>query len=92
MLGQIKLKGQPPQKRIIMDIEKRLNDLFDGLNNGLVSEGLVTGLLGLTSELSKGEIGNALRVQMDLTTTYMSEGSVWLMGIKRLIDLAKVMK
>ena len=92
ILGQLQQNIKPPQRRIIQDIEKRLNDLFDNMNNGVVVDvGLVSGLRDIGTMMGKRDWGGALGVHVGLSTTYMGIGSVWLIGIKRMIDLGKVM-
>eukprot|EP00835_Amoeboradix_gromovi_P004551 NODE_361_length_10144_cov_0.288402.p1 type:complete len:1094 gc:universal NODE_361_length_10144_cov_0.288402:3096-6377(+) len=89
IMGVLIKRHTPPQKRIVMDIEKRLNELFDKMNNDLLSEPVTSGLLEISKYLENKDFQNALQVQTTMSTTYMQEGH-WLVGIRRLIDQAKM--
>jgi hypothetical protein len=90
----------PQQKRIVTDVDKRLNILFDLLNNDdapapIISElvRLAQGILPRISiplmvALMQRQFDVAAQIQLDLHTAN-EQYSTWMLGIKRLIDMAR---
>lgn len=60
-------------------------------NENRISSGVIEGLGKISSALERKDYMGALGVHVEMSTSYMEEASVWLIGIKRMIDLAKVM-
>ncbi len=74
------------------DAERRMNVLFDKLNNQEVSDGAVEKLLELAKAVDSKNWTNALNVYQVLSTSFgSSEGTNWMLGIKRLLDTAKML-
>ena len=64
-----------------------MNDLMDKMNN---SEDLpLQQLEQLLTSLQKGDYSTGLRLQSDMQ---MGNASVWVIGLKRMIDLLKIMQ
>ncbi|CAG8653825.1 10633_t:CDS:2, partial [Dentiscutata heterogama] len=77
------------QKKILDDTEKRLNLLFDALNNEEVSPGVTELLLTLVRDLESRNFPSAINNQVQLMTTKMDECGKWIVGIKQLINVLK---
>ncbi|KAI7885775.1 hypothetical protein K492DRAFT_233927 [Lichtheimia hyalospora FSU 10163] len=88
-LQQARQRSPPSQKRMLDDTERRLNTLFDELNNSEVSDGVAQLMLSLVQALEKRDYDTAQRIQVDLVTTRYEECGSWLVGVKLLIANAK---
>ncbi|KAK7205469.1 hypothetical protein BZA70DRAFT_278204 [Myxozyma melibiosi] len=87
-----RVKQRTPQSvaRQVQDTEKRLNVLFDHLNNGdLLSPEAVREMIVLASALHEHDFETAYSVQINLSTTRMEECGQWMVGVRRLIDMSK---
>jgi len=74
----------------VIDTEKRLNILFDHLNNeDLLTEPTIELLNKLADSLSSKDFTTALNIHLDLLTNHSHEGGNWLVGIKRLIQFSE---
>ncbi|CAG8581830.1 14518_t:CDS:10 [Ambispora leptoticha] len=78
----------PNQKKVLDDTAKRLNALFDELNNELVQPAVIESLSILVKALQVRDYGTASKIQVDLITRY-DECQKWLIGLKRLIEILK---
>ncbi|GBB98444.1 hypothetical protein RclHR1_03230002 [Rhizophagus clarus] len=70
------------------DTEKRLNVLFDALNNGEISEPIIDSLLKLVHAMEIRDYATATNLQVNLLTSYTNE-TKWLIGIKQLINIIR---
>ncbi|CAG8730784.1 7889_t:CDS:2, partial [Cetraspora pellucida] len=61
------------QKKLLDDTEKRLNILFDALNNEEISPSVIESLLTLVRDLESRNFPNAINIQVQLMTTKMEE-------------------
>ena len=93
----------PQQKRIVADVDKRLNILFDLLNN---DEGIPPNVISQLVKLAEGNLlpihttdgtalaqrqfETALQIRLDLHTAH-EQYATWMLGIKRLIDMARAL-
>lgn len=87
------VKPQIPEnyKRQVDDIEKRLGILFDHLNNDdLLSSETVNDLLALSQALAEGNHDTASEIRLAILTTRVEECGQWMAGVKRLIDMSRV--
>ncbi|CDK29270.1 unnamed protein product [Kuraishia capsulata CBS 1993] len=85
-----KVKPKIPEKyaKQVTDAEKRLNILYDHLNNGdLLSEPTVAGLVELSKALASGDYATAQAIQTDIATNHVDECGNWMVGVKRLVTL-----
>lgn len=78
-------------KRQVDDIEKRLGILFDHLNNeDLLSEETVSDMVALSKALSEGDHATADEIRLAILTSRVEECGHWMAGIKRLVDMSRV--
>ncbi|KAG0312488.1 protein transport protein S31 [Podila horticola] len=81
----------PATKRPLDDAEKKLNVLFDMLNNEEVSSAVVDQMLLLAQALQAKNYNSAYQIHLELHSTRTDEVSSWMTGVKRLIvDNAKI--
>lgn len=74
----------------VVDTEKRLNILFDHLNNeDLLTQPTIDLLNSLVDSLKSKDFSTALNIHLDLLTNHSHEGGNWLVGIKRLIQFVE---
>ncbi|KAF5096764.1 hypothetical protein D0Z00_002662 [Geotrichum galactomycetum] len=88
-----KVKPQVPAtyKRQVDDIEKRLGILFDHLNNDdLLSPETVTDMIALSQALVEGNYDTAAQIRLAILTARTDECGQWMPGVKRLIDMSRV--
>ncbi|KAI8332278.1 hypothetical protein BC941DRAFT_437121 [Chlamydoabsidia padenii] len=74
---------------MLNDTEKRLDTLFDNLNNNEVSEDIGQSLLKLTQAVQNHDYHGAQNIHVGLVTTKYDQCGAWLVGVKRLIDHAQ---
>lgn len=90
-LNAVKPKIPATYQRQLNDIEKRLGILFDHLNNDdLLSSETVTDMVALSQALAEGKYDTASEIRMAILTTRTEECGQWMAGVKRLIDMARV--
>ncbi|KAF9543707.1 protein transport protein S31 [Mortierella hygrophila] len=75
----------PANKRAWDDAEKKLNVLFDMLNNEEVSAPVVDQMLLLAQALQSKNYNSAYQIHLELHSTRTNEVSSWMTGVKRLI-------
>ncbi|KAF9926504.1 protein transport protein S31 [Linnemannia zychae] len=81
----------PATKRPLDDAEKKLNVLFDMLNNEEVTSPVVDQMLLLAQALQAKNYNTAYQIHLELHSTRTNEVSSWMTGVKRLIvDNAKL--
>ena len=85
--------AQAPEKyrRPLEDSSRRLNVLFDQINNGVLGEPTLAKLRLMASLLAQKDFANAYRNNMELTTSSMDECREWISGLKTLITVAKIL-
>lgn len=79
----------PRNKKMLDDAERRLNILFDALNNEEVSAMVTENMLNLVRALEARDYATAQRIHVDLLTRKSDEVSQWMVGVKWLVDLAR---
>ncbi|KAK6439048.1 protein transport protein S31 [Oleoguttula sp. CCFEE 5521] len=87
-----RIKSVAPQafKPQVDDMEKRINILFDHLNNGdLLSEGSVAKVVEISRAIASREWE---RAQGLLGEVPVEEGGVWVAGVKRMVNIGKATK
>ncbi|KAI8097551.1 uncharacterized protein BX664DRAFT_326670 [Halteromyces radiatus] len=82
-------QSTPAQKKMLDDTEKRLNALFDNMNNDELSDDVAESMLKLAQAIQGRDYSGAHRLQVGLVTTKYGECGAWLVGVKRLIDHAQ---
>lgn len=77
----------PNQKRLVDDLERRLNPLFDALNCETLSAGVVEQLIVLTRAMEARDRPAALAIHVDLLTkgSVTDDIGLWMAGVKQLI-------
>ncbi|KIY53493.1 hypothetical protein FISHEDRAFT_55132 [Fistulina hepatica ATCC 64428] len=77
----------PQQRRIVEDLERRINPLFDALNCATLSPPVVEQLLVLTRAMEARDRPAALAIHVDLLTrgSQTDDIALWMSGIKQLI-------
>ncbi|CAO3597332.1 unnamed protein product [Absidia cylindrospora] len=84
-----KQQSTPAQKKMLDDTEKRLNTLFDNMNNGEISDDVGQSMVKLAQAIQARDYAGAHHLQVGLVTTKYGECGAWLVGVKRLIDHAQ---
>ncbi|KAH8730519.1 hypothetical protein GQ44DRAFT_700443 [Phaeosphaeriaceae sp. PMI808] len=89
-MQRVKAKAPAQYKQHVADTEKRLNILFDHLNNeDLLKPDTIQQMNELASNLQARQYDEAVAIFSDLMTNKNDEGSNWLVGVKRLIQFSK---
>ncbi|KAF8550015.1 hypothetical protein OG21DRAFT_1488102 [Imleria badia] len=85
----VHLKQRVPhqQKRMVDDLERRINPLFDALNCETLSKPVVDQLLVLIQAIAAHDRDSALSIHVDLLTrgSQTDDIGLWMSGIKQLI-------
>ncbi|GFZ51615.1 Protein transport protein sec31 [Saitozyma sp. JCM 24511] len=87
-LTRVKQSNLPPHlKRIVDDTERRLNILFDGLNNETVPKEGLDKMHAISKAMAARDANAALALHVELLTTATGEMTAWAPGVKQLIRL-----
>lgn len=90
-MQRVASKAPPNFAAQVKDTQKRLNILFDHLNNGeLVKPDTVLKLSELAQALQAKKYDIASRMQVDIQRERLDECGNWMVGVKRLINFSKV--
>ncbi|KAJ6544727.1 hypothetical protein B0H10DRAFT_2244135, partial [Mycena sp. CBHHK59/15] len=86
-LAQMRQTTPPQQKRLVDDLERRINPLFDALNCETLSPPVAEQLLVLTRAMESHDRQAALAIHVDLLTrgSQTDDIGLWMSGIKQLI-------
>ncbi|KAI4524793.1 hypothetical protein K525DRAFT_262233 [Schizophyllum commune Loenen D] len=86
-LNRMRQTTPPQQKRLVDDLERRINPLFDALNCETLSAPVVEQLLVLTRAMEARDRPAALAIHVDLLTrgSQTDDIGMWMSGIKQLI-------
>ncbi|KAJ1302288.1 hypothetical protein OPQ81_001105 [Rhizoctonia solani] len=86
-LSRLKQNTPPQQKRMVDDIERRLNVLFDALNCETISRPVVDQLLTLIQAMQAHDAQGATAIHVDLLTrgSRTDDIGLWMSGVKQLI-------
>ncbi|KAJ8097316.1 hypothetical protein POJ06DRAFT_261049 [Lipomyces tetrasporus] len=89
-MARVKQKIPPSVARQVNDAEKRLNILFDHLNNSeLLTEETIREMVILAKAMKARDFETAYAVHINLLTTRTDECGHWMVGVKRLIDVSR---
>ncbi|KAF1916743.1 hypothetical protein BDU57DRAFT_242679 [Ampelomyces quisqualis] len=89
-MQRVKAKAPAQYKQHVADTEKRLNILFDHLNNeDLLKPDTIQQMNELASNIQARQYDEAAAIFSDLMTNKTEEGSNWMVGVKRLIQFSK---
>lgn len=87
-----RVEGRAPSqfKPQVDDAKKRLNILFDHLNNeDLLKPDTVQQIVELSQALQSKDYGRAQEIQLDVHQNKVEESGLWMVGVKRLIGMSK---
>ncbi|RDB18645.1 Protein transport protein SEC31 [Hypsizygus marmoreus] len=86
-LNRMRQMTPPQQKRLVDDLERRINPLFDALNCETLSKPVVDQLLVLTRAMENHDRPAALAIHVDLLTrgSQTDDIGLWMSGVKQLI-------
>ncbi|KAH7122233.1 hypothetical protein B0J11DRAFT_333467 [Dendryphion nanum] len=89
-MERVKAKAPAQYKQHVIDTEKRLNILFDHLNNeDLLKPDTIKEMDTLADYLISRRHDEALTLFTEIITNKPDEGSNWMVGVKRLIQFSK---
>ncbi|KAJ4325029.1 protein transport protein S31 [Neodidymelliopsis sp. IMI 364377] len=88
-MQRVKSRAPAQYKQHVNDTEKRLNILFDHLNNDSVKPDTVQQLNELANNIQARQYDQAGVIFSDIMTNKTDEGSDWIVGIKRLLQFSK---
>lgn len=90
-MQRVASKAPPSFAAQVKDTQKRLNILFDHLNNEeLVKPETVARLSELAEALNAKNYDVAARFQVDIQREKTDECGNWMVGVKRLVSMSKV--
>ncbi|KAG7857150.1 hypothetical protein KL919_003787 [Ogataea angusta] len=87
-----KLKTKIPDKfsKHLADSEKRINILFDHLNNeDLLSQQTIQELVSLCEAMAKSDYATAAALQNQIALEHVGECGDWMVGVRRLVTMAE---
>ncbi|EMD34634.1 hypothetical protein CERSUDRAFT_116810 [Gelatoporia subvermispora B] len=86
-LERLKQTTPPQQKRLVDDLERRINPLFDALNCETLSKPVCEQLIVLARAMDQHDRDVAMAIHMDLLTrgSLTDDIGLWMSGIKQLI-------
>lgn len=88
--NRVKPSIPPNFARHIKDAEKRLNILYDHLNNEeLLSDDAIASMISLAQALVAKDFDTAFQIHLDILTSKSNECGQWMVGVKRLIEMAR---
>ncbi|KAF2479071.1 hypothetical protein BDY17DRAFT_48665 [Neohortaea acidophila] len=92
-IASLKAVAPAQYKPQVDDMEKRINILFDHLNNeDLLTEETVGQVRSISAAIQGREWDVALKEFNDMQAAKGDEGRDWMVGVKRLINMGKVSK
>lgn len=89
LLAHLQAVSPDRYRRPLEDTKRRLNVLFDQLNNAQLSSSTLTQVHAMTSALNGKDWGRGYAIHMELTANKMHEVRDWIVGIKTLIVVGK---
>ncbi|KAL9113269.1 MAG: hypothetical protein Q9227_002604 [Pyrenula ochraceoflavens] len=89
-MSRVKSRAPSQYAAQVRDTEKRLNILFDHLNNeDLLKPNTVGEIVELAESLKNKDFERAGQIQMDVFREKVDECGNWMVGVKRLVGMAK---
>ena len=90
-MERVKARAPANFARQVTDTEKRLNILFDHLNNEeLLSAETLESMGTLARAIAGKDYVTAHTIQVSLMTERTTECAQWMTGVKRLIEMSRV--
>ncbi|KAI9681387.1 MAG: protein transport protein S31 [Caeruleum heppii] len=89
-MQRVKSKAPASFRAQVIDTEKRLNILFDHLNNDdLLKPDTVESMAELSAALRSRDYETAQAIHLDVLTNKTNECGQWMVGVKRLIAMSR---
>jgi protein transport protein SEC31 len=90
-MARVKSRAPASFATQVNDVEKRLNILFDHLNNEtLVKPDTIAMLAGIANALQARDFDRAGTILTDMMKVKLeAEGAHWMVGVKRLVAMSK---
>lgn len=89
-MSRVKARAPAAYADRVKDTEKRLDILFDHLNNeDLLKRDTVAQIVELATALENRQFDRASEIQLDVHQNKVDECGNWIIGVKRLIQLSK---
>jgi protein transport protein SEC31 len=89
-IARVKARAPTSFKPQVDDTEKRLNLLFDHLNNEeLLRPDTVQTMVELSQALERREFDRASALQMEIHRDKVDECGNWMVGVKRLVGMCR---
>lgn len=89
-MQRVKARAPANFQKQVLDTEKRLNILFDHLNNeDLLKEDTVASMVQLSLALQARDYEQAQGIHLDLLTNRTDQCGQWMVGVKRLIAMSR---
>lgn len=89
-MERVKPEILPNYGRQVADAEKRLNILYDHLNNEeLLTPDTVNDLVELSECIARKDYTTAMQLHIEILTTRSEQCGQWMTGIKRLIEMGR---
>ena len=92
-MTRVRARAPSSFKVQVDDTEKRLNILFDALNNeDLLRPGTVGQMVELSQALEQRDFDRASNLQTEIHRDKVDECVNWMVGVKRLISMCRAIK
>ncbi len=89
-MSRVEARAPASFKPQVNDTKKRLDILFDHLNNeDLLKSDTVGQLVDLAQALERRDFARAAEIQMDVHTNKVEECGNWMVGVKRLVGMCR---
>ena len=89
-MSRVKARAPASFKPQVTDTEKRLDILYDHLNNeDLLQPGTVNQIVELSQALAAKDYSKASEIQLDVHQNKVDECGNWMVGVKRLIGMSR---
>lgn len=89
-MARVEARAPSAYKVQVNDTKKRLDILFDHLNNeDLLMPDTVNQIVELSNSLQSKDFQRATEIQLDVQVNKVEECGNWMVGVKRLIGMAK---
>jgi protein transport protein SEC31 len=89
-MSRVKARAPTTYAAQVKDTEKRLDILFDHLNNeDLLQKDTVSQIVELAQALEAKDYNRASEIQLDVHQNKVEECGNWMVGVKRLVQMCR---
>ena len=89
-MARVKARAPASFKPQVVDTEKRLNILYDHINNQeLLKPDTVDTMVELAQALATRDFDTASSLQMEIHRDKIDECGTWMVGVKRLVGMCR---